>query len=167
MDSSSPSFSGPDDPRDSTPLRLTIELVPATAWGANLRDVLTRAGWDALRRKVYAEFGHKCAICGAGGKLHCHEVWRYDDIRHIQSLEGCLALCELCHHVKHLGNARILASKGKLNYERVIAHFCRVNGCDRATFERARAAAFAQWEERSRYEWETDFGFALPAAPGE
>lgn len=29
-------------------LRLTIELVPSTAWGQNLRDLLTQEQWDTL-----------------------------------------------------------------------------------------------------------------------
>jgi hypothetical protein len=149
---------------DSTPtLRLTIELVPATCWHANLRDILTPAGWEALRRRVFAACGNRCAICGAGGRLHCHEIWRYDNAAHVQTLEGCLALCALCHHVKHLGMAARLAAQGKLDYERVVAHFLRVNGCDRAAFERHRAAAFALFEERSRHEWTTDFGFSATA----
>ena len=44
-----------DNASNSNVLRLTIELVPATAWGAKLRDVLTRQGWDALRRHVFAQ----------------------------------------------------------------------------------------------------------------
>jgi hypothetical protein len=146
---------------DTNPsLRLTIELVPATCWHANLRDILTPAGWGTLRRRVLVAFGNRCAICGASGRLHCHEVWRYDDAAHIQTLDGCLALCSLCHHVKHLGMASRLAAQGKLDYERIVAHFLRVNGCDRATFERHRAAAFALFEQRSRHEWTTDFGFS-------
>ena len=145
-------------------LRLTIELVPASCWGQNLRDVLPPATWDRLRREVYAHASHRCVICGAGGRLHCHEVWRYDDERHLQTLEGLVALCMLCHHVKHIGHAAVLASRGKLNYERLIAHFMRVNACDRPTFERHRAAAFAAFEERSRHEWQTDLGFTLPPA---
>ncbi|WIG59049.1 MAG: hypothetical protein OJF49_001796 [Ktedonobacterales bacterium] len=145
-------------PTDETPaLRLTIELVPATCWGANVRDVLPRARWDALRREVYAASGHRCAICGAGGKLHCHEVWDYDDAAHVQRLRGFRALCVECHHVKHIGHARLLASQGKLDYERIVAHFLRVNGCDRATFARHRDEAFARFAERSRYEWRTEF----------
>jgi hypothetical protein len=142
------------DPPAHLPLRLTIELVPATSWGANLRDVLPAAEWDRLRRQVYAASGHRCAICRAGGRLHCHELWDYDDTRHIQALRGLVALCTLCHHVKHIGHAHLLAEQGKLDYEQVVAHFLRVNGCDRATFERHRAAAFAQFSERSRYEWQ-------------
>jgi hypothetical protein len=143
--------------RPDPPLRLTIELVPATCWQANARDLLARASWDRLRREVYAASGHRCAICGAAGRLHCHEVWRYDDANHIQHLDGFVALCAWCHHVKHIGLARLLADRGKLDYERVVAHFLRVNGCDRATFERHRAEAFARFEERSRHEWRTEF----------
>jgi hypothetical protein len=121
---------------------------------------LPREAWDRLRRQVYAACGYRCAICGARGQLHCHEVWSYDDATHVQRLAGFLALCADCHHVKHLGHAGILASQGKLDYEALVAHFCRVNQCDRATFQRHRDAAFAQWAERSRHEWMTDFGVA-------
>jgi hypothetical protein len=89
------------DEDDMSPLRLTIELVPSTCWYANLRDVLAPAAWNALRKQVIAESGSRCAICGAGGHLHCHEVWDYDDAAHVQTLRGFLALCAMCHHVNH------------------------------------------------------------------
>lgn len=145
-----------------TTLRLTIELVPSSCWGANLRDVLPRAMWDTLRRAVYTEAGHRCSICGVSGRLNCHEVWRYDDTSHIQTLEGFQALCDLCHHVKHIGHAGVLAAQGKLDFARVVAHFMRVNACDGATFQRHHAAARAQWRERSRHEWQTDLGAFTP-----
>lgn len=140
------------------PLRLTIELVPASAWGHNLRQALPRPAWEQLRARVLAAAGHRCAICGAGGQLHCHEVWQYDDERHIQRLAGCIALCRLCHAVKHLGRAELVASQGGPDEARLIAHFRRVNGCDRATYTAHRAAAFAQWQARSRHEWTLEFG---------
>ncbi|HEX6820392.1 MAG TPA: HNH endonuclease [Ktedonobacterales bacterium] len=142
---------------DAPDLRLTIELVPAGCWYSNLRQALPREAWDRIRRSVYAACNYRCATCGARGKLHCHEVWAYDDAAHVQRLAGFQALCESCHHVKHLGHAGILASQGKLDYDRLVAHFLRVNGCDRAAFERHRREAFEQWEERSRHEWTTDF----------
>lgn len=154
-------------PSNEAALRLTIELVPEPCWYSNLRDVLPRPIWDKLRREVYAASGHRCGICGAGGMLHCHEVWSYDDAAHIQRLEGFRALCTLCHHVKHIGLAGLLASQGRLDYEAVVAHFMRVNGCDRATFQRHYQAAMAQWRERSRYEWQTDLGDYTPPSAGE
>ena len=142
-------------------LRLHIDLVPESCWYSNLRHVLPDEAWDELRRKVYAACGYRCAICGARGQLHCHEVWSYDDATRVQRLEGFQALCENCHHIKHLGYAGILASQGKLDYDALVTHFLRVNGCDRATFQRHRDEAFAQWEERSHHEWTTDFGLTL------
>jgi hypothetical protein len=144
-------------------LRLTIELVPASCWYSNLRNALPREAWDEIRGRVYAACEYRCVVCGAGGKLHCHEVWSYDDTARVQRLEGFRALCENCHHIKHLGYAGILASQGKLDYERLVAHFLRVNRCDHATFRRHRSEAFAEWEERSRHEWTTDLGLATPA----
>src|SRR5258708_22360853 len=55
-------------------LKLTIELVPETCWYSNMRSALPRDEWDRLRRQVYADYGHRCGICGARGKLHCHSA---------------------------------------------------------------------------------------------
>jgi len=139
-------------------LKLTIELVPSTSWYNNLRSVLPKSVWDKIRKKTYAKYGYRCGICGAKGRLNCHEIWEYDDQNHVQKLVGFIALCDLCHHVKHIGLASILASEGKLDYERVVEHFMKVNGCDRKTFERHRREAFDQWRERSRYDWNVDLG---------
>ncbi len=147
-------------------LRLTIELVPETCWYSNMRSALPRDEWDRLRRQVYADYGHRCGICGARGKLHCHERWHYDDAAHVQTLQGYIALCAWCHHVKHIGLAELLAAQGKVDFARVVAHFQRVNGCDRATYERHHAAAVKLWRERSRHPWRTEL--APPGAlPGE
>lgn len=143
-------------------LVLRVELVPEPCWYANMRKVMPKKAWDALRTQVYADYGNKCAICGArrgpGSWLHCHEQWTYDDARHIQILRGFIALCEWCHHVKHIGLASILASQGKLDYEQVVRHFCAVNACDRDVFDRHVAQAFNQWASRSRFIWTTDLG---------
>jgi predicted restriction endonuclease len=75
------------------PLKLTIELVPKTSWYSNLRNVIRPAKWDKLRKSVYAEYEHKCGICGAtGGRLNCHEIWEYIDTNHEQKLIGFIAL---------------------------------------------------------------------------
>jgi predicted restriction endonuclease len=44
-----------------------------------------RKEWDKLRKEVYAEYGHRCGICGAQGRLNCHERWSYDDETHVQT----------------------------------------------------------------------------------
>ena len=147
-----------DQPAPPQPLPLEIELVPEPCWYSNMRKALTEAQWDKIRREVYAQYHHRCATCGADGQMNCHEIWSYDDDAHIQRLVGFTSLCSLCHHVKHIGLANILASQGKLDYEQVVAHYMRVNHCTREDFITHSDAAFAQWSERRRYEWITDLG---------
>jgi hypothetical protein len=139
-------------------LKLTIELVPRTSWYNNMRKVLPQSDWDKIRKRTYAEYGHRCGICGFVGKLNCHEIWHYDDQNRIQKLAGFIALCDLCHHVKHIGLADILASRGELDFDKVVEHFLQVNECNKETFEQHHRHAFEQWRERSKYEWRIDLG---------
>lgn len=139
-------------------MELNIELVPKTSWWNNLRKVLPKAEWDRIRRKAYSYYGHRCGICGAHARLNCHEIWSYDDDNHVQKLEGFIALCDMCHHVKHIGLAGILSNEGKLDYEKVIEHFMKVNNCSRETFLEHRKEAFNVWASRSSHDWKIDFG---------
>ena len=90
--------------------------------------------------------------------MNLHERWKYDDKKNIQKLEGFILLCRMCHHVKHIGLAGILANKGELDYDEVIGHFCKVNKCTRKEFDEHESKAFAVWEKRSRHQWKQDFG---------
>jgi hypothetical protein len=142
-------------------LRLTIELVPAPLWYTNLRKLLPRKEWDKIRKSVYEAYGHKCGICGAEGKLECHEIWEYDDENHIQILKGFIALCPLCHRVKHFGRTSVLAAQGEITdeeYEEVVQHFMKVNRCDREAFKQHVREALEQWKQRSEHRWEVNFG---------
>jgi hypothetical protein len=137
--------------------RLAIELVPSTCWYSNMRKVLSHTAWDKLRKEVYAQYKHRCGICGKNNvRLECHEIWAYDDDTYMQTLMGFIALCPLCHHIKHIGLAGIMAQEGKLDYERILDHYCAVNHCSREDFYRDRAAAFTQWHARSQHTWQTD-----------
>jgi 5-methylcytosine-specific restriction endonuclease McrA len=133
---------------------LTIELVPLTCWQTNVRSAVPRKAWDQLRRRVYADAGNRCEVCGERGTrpaLHCHEVWEYDDERHVQRLARMVALCPSCHAVKHIGR-----SAGFGYGEDALRQLARVNDW---TLEEARAyavAAFEQWHERSTHEWTLD-----------
>jgi len=139
-------------------LKLHIELVPQSLWYLNPRTAMGRKEWDKLRKEIYAKYGHRCGVCGAQGRLNCHERWLYDDEAHVQTLVGFIALCDWCHHVKHIGLAGILAMDGKLDYERVIQHFLEVNQCTREEFDRHKTEAFEQWNERNRFPWEANWG---------
>ncbi len=141
---------------------LAFELVPRSSWCDNVRSKFTRAEWDKLRKQVYADYNHRCGICGASGRLAAHEIWRYDDQSHLQQLTGMIALCDLCHHVKHIGFAEVLASQGKLNLKRVIDHYCKINKCTLSDFDLHLQEAFRIWEKRSSHPWQVDISILEP-----
>jgi hypothetical protein len=119
---------------------------------------MKRSQWNKLRKEVYSAQDHRCAVCGTGGKLYCHESWEYDEDRRVQRLSGFRALCSMCHHITHFGRAKILAAQGQLDLEVLIEHFMKVNGACRADFETHEKEAFRKWRERSKYLWRTDLG---------
>lgn len=138
--------------------KLNIELVPKTSWYNNVRSEIPRRLWDKIRTDVCISQEYKCGICEAEGRLNCHEIWDYDDINYVQELKSFIALCNLCHHVKHIGYASILASQGKLNIQEVEEHFMRINKCDLRTFRQHAVEAMIQYEERSKHEWQLSLG---------
>lgn len=147
-------------------LRLTIEPMPESSSRTNLRERIKPSRWDQLRKQVYADNGHKCAVCGAEGvMLNCHEIWDYDDEKHIQRLAGFTALCNMCHAVKHVCRVGLaeailgLASRGQFDPdEPAAAHFMKVNQCDRATWDKHYDESRAVRDERSKYRWRVHLG---------
>jgi hypothetical protein len=133
-------------------LRLTIELVPTSAWNQNLRSVLPDSAWGKIRKEIIEKSGNKCAICGSKGRLNCHEVWEYNDKKHIQKLACFLALCNLCHAVKHIGFAG-LQKPDSPAFDKVVKHFMQVNACSRQDFLTHQKEAYEKFEERSHFEW--------------
>ncbi len=141
-----------------TELKLTIELVPKPLWGRNLHNLISRSRWDILRKLVYEEYDYHCGVCGATGRLNCHEVFYYDEVNHIQYLTGLIALCDLCNSCKHMGRAGALSREGKVDIRVVVDHFCTINNLSWSEFRVVVAEAFNQWKERNKYEWTQDFG---------
>ena len=97
-------------------MKLTVELVPRSLWGINLRSELPKSKWDKLRKATYKKANFVCEICGGVGRkwpVECHEIWHYDDENKVQRLDGLIALCPPCHQVKRdLSSSR----KRKLSY---------------------------------------------------
>jgi hypothetical protein len=142
----------------SDKLKLMIELVPHTSWYNSLKRRMSKGDWDKIREKTFTEYEHRCVICGSEQRLNCHEIWEYDDKKHVQKLVGFISLCGMCYHVKHLGLAKILSLQGKLDYAEVVEHFMKINKCDRKTFEEHKKRAFDEWENRSKHKWQIDLG---------
>ncbi len=137
--------------RRGKPPKLTIELVPGTAWFSNLRSILPRADWDSLRHPVYRAAGYRCEVCGGRGERHpveAHEVWSYEDTAHVQRLIQLIALCPACHEVKHIGFAGVRGRRSEAT-----AHLKSVNGWSERRAEAYVRRAFREWGERTRHKW--------------
>ena len=52
----------------------------------------------------------------------------------------------------------MLAQRGGLDFEQVVAHFMRVNHCSHDEFEAYSAQAFDLWRKRSQEPWTLDLG---------
>jgi hypothetical protein len=134
--------------------RLTIELVPPSTWGQNLRGALSGEQWDCLRQAVYRRAGYRCEICGERGATHpveCHERWAYDDAARVQRLIGLVALCPACHAVKHIGR-----SYAEGDGDAALARLMRVNGWSRTDAVEYVDLVFDIWQTRRRGEWRLD-----------
>lgn len=142
-------------------MKLTIELIPATQWGSNLRSALRPSRWDILRRAAYAKAGGVCEVCGGKGTeqgrahdLEAHEIWEYEEETFTQRLLGLVALCPSCHRVKHMGRALSVGAGGlAMNW------LAKVNGWNRDECEAYVAYAFAVQQIRSAHEWTLDLAW--------
>ncbi|HIH31509.1 TPA: HNH endonuclease [Candidatus Woesearchaeota archaeon] len=155
------------------PLKLTIELVPSTVWYASIYQYYKKTNnpqkWVEIKKELFAKEGNKCWICEKESKpLDAHEFWKYDDVKHIQRLDAIHHLCRLCHKIKHIGlwlhtedGERMLIKEG-LTKEDVIKHFCNVNKCSIADFQKFEDDALKVWAERSKDDWKQDFGAYEP-----
>ena len=139
--------------------RLSVELVPATAWWSNVRSNVTRAEWGVCKRFVQERSGRRCEVCtgvGARYPVDCHETWDYDDERAMQTLVGLIALCPPCHEVKHIGRALRLG-----NFNRALAHLATVNGWSLDHADRYVALQLQIHALRSTHPWSLDISYLL------
>lgn len=145
---------------------LTIELVPNTCWFSNIRDHVTPSQWQIIKEYTSKLAGSRCEICnGQGTKwpVECHEVWNYDDKNKIQKLERTIALCPMCHKVKHIGYAKVTNT-----FEPALNHFMRINGLSKKQSLQYINQSFKIYHHRSTYNWKLDltwmnltFGFNI------
>lgn len=139
-----------------TPRKLTVELIPQTAWGQNLRAILSRRDWDVLRRWCYQRAGYKCECCGGVGPKHpveCHEVWDWDEANQMQWLAGLVALCPTCHSVKHIGRTLVVSNDPYRTFDQLMRHIARTNGWDGGQTEDHFFQEQQLWQYRSSLKW--------------
>ena len=144
-------------------MKLTIELIPSTAHYTNVRSNVVSRVWNRIRKKCYKLADNRCEICGDIGtnqgrkhKVECHEIWKYDLSTSIQKLTGFIALCPLCHQVKHFGRTQLL---GVFYEERAIRHLSKINNISRSEVLDHILQEFNRFQERSKIEWHTDIAY--------
>lgn len=137
---------------------LTIDLVPKTVWGTNMKAELPDEDWDAVRTQTYERAGYRCEVCGDQGDkwpVVCQEEYQYDSeslSRNRQTFKGFVALCPACHKVKHAGRSIV---DGGLKL--VSSQLMRVNRWTHSESQMYLQKALSVWNERSLVEWEQDF----------
>lgn len=135
-------------------IRLSLELVPSTCWYSNVRSNVTADTWNRLQTHCFHAAKNRCEICGGVGPAHpveCHEIWAYDDARHIQHLAGLASLCPACHQVKHMGRS-LQTGQGIASLQ----HLARVNRVPVAEAVAIVKEALLRCQERSRHDWILD-----------
>jgi hypothetical protein len=140
---------------------LIPELIPRSSWFNNLRSLLAQDQWDIIRKQAYRAAGYRCEICGGKGEkwpVEAHERWWFDDKNSIQYLDGLIALCPLCHKVKHIGFTEIRG--GVPAYIAARAWMARINNWSEDVCEIAIREEFQRWEERNRINWKVDYSQA-------
>lgn len=142
---------------DIEPPYILPEMIPRSMWGVNLRNLLSQAEWDRIRKDCYKKARYHCRVCGGKGEPpHCNEQWRFESAPEpsregLQKLVRLACLCRACHQIKHLGQAAVA---GRL--DEAIAHMAKIN---RWTLDKARAVhsqAGEEWERRNLYRWTLD-----------
>jgi hypothetical protein len=148
-------------------MKLTIELVPSTSWYDNVRSQVDDKTWDTLRRDCYRKAKFKCEICSETGleqgfkwPVECHEIWNYDDKNHVQRLDGLIALCPLCHKVKHAGRTGTVDG-----IVIVMEKLMKVNGWSPEKTYAYIDQAFKTWKIRSKYKWTVDINILNKLIP--
>jgi len=77
---------------------------------------------------------------------------------YIQTLTDIVCLCTPCDRVKHIGLSKLLADQGKINFQEVIDHYCRINQCTEIEFKHDRYIALQIHAIRSHHQWQQVIG---------
>ncbi len=136
-----------------TYLRLSIEPIPASSQLASLAKLLPRSRWNRIRRAAYYRAGYRCQVCSKEGRLHCHEVWQYNQQTGYQWFHGFQALCGDCHNVKHILFARDYWNRAKL-----LRHFITVNRLTSQQAEEYLKATHRLQQRLNQRDWIVNFG---------
>jgi hypothetical protein len=148
---------------DSKPYRLVPELIPGDLWGRSAYKMFAGRGiWTKkIRPDALAKASNACEIClKKGGRLICHDKWRYDDKRATARLIGFEIHCGDCDAVTHLGRMMQVGDSEDVIIAAVI-HMCNVNGFETLTATRILRDPHEIWEKRNKKKRKIEVDLAL------
>lgn len=152
-----------DLPGEETEAGLGVDLIPATMWGHNCRDLLTHRQWQYISDFVRHRAGWQCEFCGAGNDferkkwLMAHERFDYDG--DTMRLSALICLCDDCNDVTHPGHATVT---GKKTMAEILAWYAEVADISAAEARARMSEANEKFEDRSRRDWVIDLGLIGP-----
>jgi len=131
--------------------RIIIPIfIPSNSYVKKIKNIVTDAEWNEIRRNTYREANYRCEICGRTGQdfgynypVACSDVWEINDDENRQILTGFEALCPPCTGAKFfifIEASRRLA---------IISHMAEVNQIDVIEAERVIRNAHVRYRERS------------------
>ena len=134
---------------------LWSNMIPKTSWYTNLRNILPKEEWIAIRKMVYKHYNYQCSICGSKGQLHAHESWVYDYEEEKQILKDIQALCYYCHLIQHIGLVQVkLIPSGEITIEELEQHWLEVNkNYTKKDFINMVQLSFELWDIRNQVSW--------------
>lgn len=135
-----------------------VDLVPRSAWFANLRNMLPVTQWRTLSQYVINRAGKECEICGSSTRLEAHERWEFNESTLEQKLVRIICVCKLCHLSIHIGLAGILGIRNEVD-----SHIRRVTSWSKQDLRRHVEEARNRWERISYYPWEINVSIATNA----
>ncbi|QQC67876.1 HNH endonuclease [Paraburkholderia ginsengisoli] len=145
---------------------VTGDLIPETAWGASLANLLVPGSWAAMRAPVIEQNHRVCELCGLQiNALEVHEVWEYDfpsddemarrdelTVFGVQRLRGLMSVCPDCHLCFHPGYAN---AHGRLS--ETLDRLAALNNWSREEVELYDRTLIERWERASQIHWMLDF----------
>ncbi len=158
--------------------RLSVQLIPPSAWQRNIRAIVASETWEELRWRFgarrYAPFSVgleanrrpvpdrlQCAYCKTEHEeLHLHEEWEFDDERRIQRLVGFVPVCPQCHLAAHMGYANAMG-RG----DEAMIHLAKVNHWALSQAKAHCNHAFKQWGPRILSSYSLDVNYLLKYLP--
>lgn len=158
---------------------LAVSMIPVSNWSKNVRGVVARDIWNAMRYYFQATKERpdymralnlpypdwrspiSCQCCGdQRDNLELHEVWDFDDTALIQRLTAFVPICDRCHNVIHFGRASQLGLA-----DEAFEHLKTVNGLSKTQATKHIEDAYAIWTKRSAQSYTVDMEYLKEFLP--